>query len=191
MAQLKVTVIKEAGHIEALLGMSLSHYSGEETIKDWWSNEKIEKAKKRAKKLAHMQGGHNKFLESIQVWAVVNASRGFWQEADTYRVGVTKNSASTMHTIKKRVLSEKDFIDGTGVETIVAINKVVKEQSDINVIKANLPEGFMQARQVCLNYKALQNIYAQRQSHRLTQWQDFCEQIVGQIGHPEYIVQPS
>jgi len=77
-------VIKEAGYEEALLGLSLSF------------NADLERMPKRAEKLAPLDKGHNKCLESIAVWLDVRAPRYWWQEYDTYRVGVTKQSESTM-----------------------------------------------------------------------------------------------
>ena len=59
-------------------------------------------------------GGHDKFLESIQVWFVMDMPRYFWQEFDTYRVGGSKQSESTMYTLGKRKLSTSDFVEGMG-----------------------------------------------------------------------------
>ena len=55
-----------------------------------------------AVRLAPMDGGHNKFLESIYVWLNVKAPRYWWQEADTFRLS-TKQSESTMHTLNKEL----------------------------------------------------------------------------------------
>lgn len=45
----------------------------------------------------------------IQVWVKISAPRYFWSEADTYSIGVTKNSESTMHTLLNKELTEQNF----------------------------------------------------------------------------------
>lgn len=38
------------------------------------------------------------------------------------------------------------------------------------MLKAMLPESFIQKRTVCLNYETLAAMYHQRKNHRLPQW---------------------
>ena len=193
---MKVNVITEAGYTQALLGMSLSYYDHETDIDDWFDNDKFVRAVNRSDKLAHKDGGHNKFLESIQLWIYVQASRDFWQEMDTYRAGVTKQSSSTMHTLDKRAVTVKDFEVGTSQAIIDAFNVCLAEYKDptceyykdITRLKKNLPEGWLQERVICLNYKALRHIYAQREKHRLKDWRYFCEEILKQVAHKEFII---
>lgn len=53
---------------------------------------------------------HAKAVRGIEVWCKICAPRGWWQEFDTYRIGVEKlSSESTMHTIGKRDLDVNDF----------------------------------------------------------------------------------
>lgn len=184
-----LTILEEAGYKEALLGMALSYYPGGVPVLDWYTAYAEVKAIKRSKLLAFKSGGHNKFLESIQVWIHIRASRAFWQEFDTYRVGISKQSASTMHTLAKRELDSNDFTSGTTASSIDIVNNL-RATKDINIIKANLPEGFLQDRIVNLNYRALQNIICQRQGHRLEEWGMFISKIQAQIQHPEYLFQP-
>jgi len=51
----------------------------------------------------------------------------------------------------------------------------------------NLPEGYVQTRQVCVNYMTLQNIVRQREGHRLKMWNTFCQEVLKQLDHPEFI----
>lgn len=61
---------------------------------------------------------HSKVLRGALVYAKISAPRFFWQEFDTYRIGVEKlSSGSTMHEIGRRLLTVNDF----------AVNDVVKE----------------------------------------------------------------
>ena len=184
---MKVKILKEAGHTHALLGMALSYHDRKYDIDDWWNNERYLKAEKRAKKLCNMDGGHNKFLESIMLWIYVDAPRSFWSEADTYRLS-TKQSESTMHTLQKRSATIDDFEEGTDVKAVAVFNTILREnKGDISVIKNNLPEGYLQARIWLMSYKTLRNIIYQRHDHRLKYWQQFCEAVKHQCQCPEYL----
>jgi hypothetical protein len=54
-------------------------------------------------------------------------------------------------------------------------------------IKTNLPEGFLQRRIVCTNYKVLKNMFVQRKRHRLQEWHTFIQQVEEQVEHPEFL----
>ena len=183
-----VKVLEEHGLDSALRGMAYSFRIRGEDVENWWEDKK-ERAYQRAAKLAHMDGGHNKFLESIQVWIDVDACRSWWSQMDTYRSGVTKQSDSTMHTLAKRPPLESDFEEGTDQRVINLFKQLWEEnQKNISVLKDNLPEGYLQRRVVCTNYKTLRNIIAQRRGHRLKYWDVFCANILGQVEHPELLV---
>lgn len=186
-----LSLLREAGHEEALLGLSLSYYDHSILLSEFWTEEKYERAKKRAIALAHKGAGHNKFIESIQVWLFVQSSRDFWSEFDTYRAGMSKQSSSTCHTLNKRLTTPLDFDDLTTQKAIDNLNEVITEdKKDINRIKKNLPEGWLQERVVCTNYKTLQNIVRQREKHRLTEWQEFVDALLEVVEYPEYIRTP-
>jgi hypothetical protein len=187
---MEVTILCETGYALALRGMAYSFKDRAEDVEAWWL-EKHDRAIARAPLLASMDGGHNKFLESMVVWIDIEASRAFWSEFDTYRAGVTKQSESTMHTLSKRPPSRADFEEGTS-EAIIEVFARIWQQAkgDINVLKMNLPEGFLQRRLVCTNYKALRNIVAQRRNHRLKAWSVFCEALREQLIYPEFVDLP-
>lgn len=184
---MKTTVLSESGYEESMLGISLS----------WASS--VERAKQIAPNLAHKQGGHNKFLESIILWLDVVAPRYWWQEADTYRVGSTKQSASTMHTIMKDSLdSVEDFELPISDAVLDELNSLINLYKNTEIpsmktysfrlLKNTLPEGFLQRRIWVINYKTLQNMYHQRINHKLPQWPEFLNTTISQIEHPEFIV---
>lgn len=52
---------------------------------------------------------HAKFLRQIQVWIDITAPFYWWKEFETYKVGTTSNSASTMHMITKDPFEITDF----------------------------------------------------------------------------------
>lgn len=186
---MKVVVRSEAGHEEALLGMALSYYDGSIPVDEWWTHERLLKAMTRASILASRDGGHNKFLESIQVWLLITAPRYWWSQFDTYRPGVTKQSASTMHTLSKRRPTSEDFDESTPIGSIRAFQQAWDaNRTDINTLKKSLPEGFLQVRTVCTNYKSLRHIYQQRKGHRLGAWAEFNAQLLSGLSYPEYII---
>ena len=115
---MKVKVLEEAGYEWALLGLSKSFKERAIPHEEWWTHERVLKLDKTAKGMAVNDGVHNKFLESITVWIDIEAPRGWWQEVDTYRVGMTKQSDSTMHTIQRRLTTIDDYESGTDEKII-------------------------------------------------------------------------
>jgi len=183
-----VKVLEEAGYDHAIRGMAYSYKDRSLEPEVWWKGQK-EKGNKRAVLLAHMDGGHNKFLESIQVWIDVEASRAFWSEFDTYRTGVTKQSESTMHTLSKRPPTQGDFEVGTPPQIVKAFIEMWElYKNDVTTLKHCLPEGFLQRRIVCTNYKTLKNIISQRTGHRYKLWEVFIGETLEQLEHPEFVV---
>lgn len=184
---MQVKILHEAGYEIACKGMAYSFMDNAENVDEWWE-QKQERAEKRASLLASKDGGHNKLLESVVVWIDVNAARAWWSEMDTYRVGTTKQSTSTMHLLSKRRPTVEDFEEGTWHSVIDNFCWCWEEaKGDINVLKMNLPEGFLQRRIVCTNYKVLRNIIAQRLGHRLKFWDVFVAEIMQQVEHPELL----
>ena len=139
-----------------------------------------------ARRLAFLGDGHNKFLESVVVWLDIVAPRYFWQEFDTYRVGVTRQSESTMHTIAKRPLEPGDFAHPVPAAHLAHLNRLIAE-GRWEETKWDLPESFLQRRIVSANYMALQRIVRQRARHRLPEWHEFIDQLVRSVEHPEYV----
>lgn len=177
---MKIEKIKEYGYDEAVLGFSLSY------------NTSIERVKQILPKYAFGIPGESKFLEQIILWVDVTAPRFWWQEADTYRVGTSKQSESTMHTLTKRKLTKEDFDPGIPWYTLEQLNYRIEDYKQkiipFEYIKAILPEGFLQRRIWMFSYKTLQTIYVQRYNHRLSQWKYFIDTLLSQIEHPEFII---
>ena len=67
------------------------------------------KDEKLAVSLAQAGPVHGKFLRQIQVWVDITAPLYWWKEFDTYKVGTTANSASTMHMIMEDPFEITDF----------------------------------------------------------------------------------
>ena len=170
---MKVTILKEAGYEEALLGLSLSFN------RPWSEMVRVSKG------LYNKDGGHNKFLESIYVWLDVTAPRYWWAEADTYRLS-TKQSESTIHTGMKSTLTQEDFEGGMIQEDYLYYLNLLIEAGDFLTYKKSLPESFLQRRIWVVNYKTLRNILWQRKNHKLPEWGLFFTEILSNIEHKEY-----
>lgn len=139
-----------------------------------------------------IRGGteHSKFMRMILVTADINAPLYWWKEFDTYKVGTTANSTSTMHTLHKKDLDAGDFscedIQTTEgrrafMSTVYALNRL-KADYEATGNKAYwremielLPTSFNQKRTVSLNYAVLRNMYFQRRNHKLSEWRNFTD----------------
>lgn len=156
-----------------------------------------EDMKRLSNKLAPKDGGHNKFLEQVQYWILIQAPLFWWKEADTYRVGISKSSESTMHKSWKNGLTDENFEGPVFQDTLNNLNNSIREyNSELatperkyyleRLIFNNLPDGYLQTRMINLNAKCLRNIYFQRRNHKLQQWRDFCKWIEN-LPHGELI----
>ena len=172
---MKISIIEEHGYESALLGLSLSR------------NRPVSDMVVVSERLCNKDGGHNKFLESIVVWLDITASRYFFAQFSTYRVGISTQSESTMYSLMNRELTNDDFEYPIPGDILKRLNFYIEKKEFIK-LKNLLPEGFLQRRIICLNYKCLRNIICQRRNHKLMEWKYFCEQVVGQLQHPELIV---
>jgi hypothetical protein len=183
---MEVNVLNESGYDEAVTGIGFSY-----GVEDFDRLEGV------AYKLCDKDGGHNKFLESLMVWIEITAARYWWQEFDTYRVGTTKQSESTIHTITKKPLTQEDFEHPVLGSMIAHMNYLIdnynseedrkKKKEWFLLIKSNLPEGYLQKRMVCTNYKTLSNMINQRKKHVLPEWHIFIEEVLNQLEHPEFL----
>lgn len=79
-----------------------------------------------------IKGGseHRKFLRQIMVSVDITAPLYWWKEFDTYKVGITANSTSTMHFAHKRDFKLSDF----EIDKELLINKTSELQNDVEII---------------------------------------------------------
>lgn len=162
---MKILILEESGFEWAMRGLARSF------------NQNPQHMSEVAMRLSPKDLGHNKFLESMVVWLDIEAPRFWWSEFDTYRVGITKQSDSTMHTLKKSALTQDNFEYEIPDDYLKHLNRLITENSGIDKIKNDLPDGFLQGRTVCTNYKVLRNIILQRRNHKLPQWHLFCDEM--------------
>lgn len=182
---MEVKIIKESEQTEALFGLGLSYgITSNISFQDFLGNTELqEKMGRVANTLYSKDGGHNKFLESIVLWLDITAPRFWWQEFDTYRVGMTKQSESTIHTITHTKFEANNFSRYIPQIVIDRLNFLVSER-DFQQLKNELPEGFLQRRIVCTNYKVLRHIISQRKNHKLEEWRVFVEEVSRQVSFP-------
>ena len=154
-----------------------------------------ENDKALARKLIDAGPSHRKFMRQIFVSMNITAPLYWWKEFDTYKVGTTANSCSTMHTITNKEFTIDDFSHDKmllgvqrGLEDIVwhlntlRTKYLDEENSDIkkkywySIIQL-IPSSYNQLRTVTMSYENLRNMYEQRKSHKLDEWREFCNTI--------------
>lgn len=148
---------------------------------------------------------HAKYRRQIFVSVDITAPLYWWKEFDTYKVGTTANSCSTMHKIHAYKFDRSDFscekmfdsslraLDNTITELNfwrhVFINggTVYTNNGEVEVIEARnkraweqmiqlLPSSYNQKRTVTMTYENLYNMYYSRKDHKLDEWRvGFCE----------------
>lgn len=149
-----------------------------------------EKDLKLAQTLIKAGTEHCKFMRQIQLWCDITAPRYWFSEFDTYKIGVSANSTSTMHKLfdKKTEITldmfeSDDYTDEFLPWTIEQLNRLretyfeVDSQSvkDELLLKAKriLPESYLNMRTINMNYAVIRNIICQRKQHRLKhEWQE-------------------
>ena len=153
---------------------------------------------KLAQQLIRAGNEHRKFLRQIFTSCNITAPLYWWKEADTYKIGTTSNSTSTMHKITAKPITLDCFETGDfNVEKITDVytNKVFVEEliSKLEYLRLSylktkdmaewkelirwLPESWLQTRTWTANYEVLRSIYFQRKNHKLSEWRTFCKWI--------------
>lgn len=140
---------------------------------------------------------HRKFLRQIFVSVDIVGPLYWWKELDTYKIGTTANSTSTMHKLASTPITkecfEMDDYCGDGLDLIDDVHFGMRLESfldDLEQLRQKylmtkdkrywkelvrwLPNGWLQTRTWTANYEVLRTIYHQRQGHKLTEWKQFC-----------------
>lgn len=132
---------------------------------------------------------HRKYLRQIFAVMDITAPLYWWKEFDTYKVGTTANSCSTMHKIAAKEFTLSDFsiehlsedvIDKPFNDIINCLNffrelyNQNKDKSDWWQMIQLLPSSYNQRRTVSMTYENVMNILDYRQGHKLDEWREFC-----------------
>ena len=145
---------------------------------------------------------HRKFMRQIMVSVDITAPLYWWKEFDTYKIGTTANSTSTMHKLASKPITIEDFEmdDYVGVKVfdnepynpddysdeiwnyIIDVCETLRqryvETKDWKYWKELirfLPESYLQTHTVTMNYENLYSIVRQRKGHKLTEWKQFID----------------
>lgn len=132
---------------------------------------------------------HRKFLRMIHVTMDICAPLYWWKEYDTYKVGTTANSCSTMHTIHAKEFAATDFsCEKMHDDTLTILWMTIKvlnnlrdryiETKDKDVwyqMIQLLPSSYNQLRTVDFSYETAINMIHQRKNHKLDEWRKFVD----------------
>lgn len=154
---------------------------------------------------------HRKFLRMIHVQMDVIAPLYWWKEAETYKVGTTTNSCSTMHKIASKVFTIDDFShehlmdepiythDGidSNEERIIATGLLDDTIFCLNIFRKKfletkdkkywwqmiqlLPSSYNQRRTWDISMETLLSILHQRKNHKLDEWNEFRDICLEQV----------
>lgn len=144
------------------------------------------------KKLIAAGTEHRKFLRMIHIQMDIVAPLYWWKEFDTYKVGTTANSCSTMHKI-----AAKEFtLDNFSYEKLYSDNReFLKEAVDrLNGERTMyletkdkrywwqmiqlLPSSYNQRRTVDFSYETALKIIKERSNHKLDEWHVFIDEFM-------------
>lgn len=145
---------------------------------------------------------HRKFLRQMWLGLRITAPLYWWKEFDTYKIGTTSNSCSTMHTLMDRPFSMDMFsiemLNGAArdqfedlVRTLEVLRQIYKSGGTFDghnyepkskdvwyMIIQMLPSSFNQTRNVSMNYETVLSILNQRAGHKLrNEWLTLCEKL--------------
>jgi len=144
---------------------------------------------------------HRKYLRQIFAVMDITAPLYWWKEFDTYKVGTTANSCSTMHKIAAKEFTLSDFsiehlsedvIDKPFNDIINCLNffrelyNQNKDKSDWWQMIQLLPSSYNQRRTVSMTYENVMNMLDYREGHKLDEWREFCK-ILKQLPYVEEI----
>lgn len=143
---------------------------------------------KLAQTLIKSGSEHRKFMRQIFVSVDITAPLYWWKQFDQYKVGVTSDSCSTMHTLHKAPITLEcfetdDFNESVltfSVEQLLASLDQLRlkylETKDkrywIELIRW-LPESWLQLRTVTMSYENVLNMIQQRVPEKLDDWHKY------------------
>lgn len=142
-------------------------------------------------------GSERKFMRIIQVWCDISAPLTWWKQFDTYKVGATGLSTSTMHSITDNPFSYDNFdvlyYDQYLENTIDYLNDLRNDYLNDGTLSEdgrrfiwrkiidNLPESYIQLRTVNLNYEVVAHMVDDREHHKLNEWRKFCTVMLNKL----------
>lgn len=151
-------------------------------------------------KLIKAGSEHRKFLRMIHVQMDITAPLYWWKEFETYKVGTTSNSCSTMHKITANPFGFEDFshehlhwLSKDYLQTVITAlndcrNEYLNNPADKNLwwqMIQLLPSSYNQRRTVDMSMETVLNILSQRHNHKLDEWVEFCDIMLSKLPYAE------
>ncbi len=123
--------------------------------------------------------GHDNWLNGVVVQFDLTYTVKAWTEAERYHFLDFVSSQSTMHRIAQFDL-DKQYDEHTDPRIIEIVKELAakynetKDPEDYLRLLMSNPCGFQLTAGMTTNYRQLKTIYAQRRTHRLPEWRQFC-----------------
>ena len=123
--------------------------------------------------------GHDNWLNGVIVQFDLAYTVKAWTEAERYHFLDFVSSQSTMHRIAQFDL-DKQYDEHTDPRIIEIVKELrdrynqTKDPEDYLRLLMSNPCGFQLTAGMTTNYRQLKTIYAQRRTHRLPEWREFC-----------------
>ena len=123
--------------------------------------------------------GHDQWLTGVIVQFDLTYTVKAWTEAERYTWLDFISSQSTMHRIAKFDL-DNQYSEYTDPRSIAIVKELVEKYNEtkdpedyLRILMINSC-GFKLTAGMTTNYRQLKTIYAQRKTHRLPEWREFC-----------------
>lgn len=123
--------------------------------------------------------GHDNWLNGVIVQFDLTYTVKAWTEAERYHFLDFVSSQSTMHRIAQFDL-DKQYDEHTDPRVIAIVKELADKYNEtrdpedyLRLLMSN-PCGFQLTAGMTTNYRQLKTIYAQRRTHRLPEWREFC-----------------
>lgn len=140
-------------------------------------------------------GSHRKFLRMIHFSAEMTAPISFWHDFDQYKIGVTTNSEGRWNWLTRHKLTSEKFSPMFSNEHAINDEHLISHMAYLEKLRQKmvceqdqkekqklyndlcnlLPAGYLQTRQVDLNYEVLFRIYKERKAHPFIEFRQLCE----------------
>ena len=143
------------------------------------------------RKLNVAGSAHAKYKRMMWVYCDIVAPMYWWKEWDTY-LHTVRNSCSTMHKIHSKEFTLDDFscehlINGSSKIILKGVIDLINQYRNQFLDTNNkeywwqmiqlLPSSYNQRSTVMMNYETLTAMYRWRRTHKLDEWQTFCDWI--------------
>lgn len=102
-------------------------------------------------RLAKAGTEHRKFMRMITVTMDITAPLYWWKQFDQYKVGVTTNSCSTMHTIHKKEFAKENFSCGH-ISDEWRTSEIIEQHSGDGTYIYITPKDLLDINIQCLNH---------------------------------------